>query len=74
MLLYIHMQFAEEEFRIRTKQGHIEQCEYIDQPGISDSERVHYSKVYGINRTSILCDLPDFDVTATSTGSNACPT
>lgn len=48
---------------MRTKQGHIEQCEYIDQPGISDSEPVHYSKVYGINRTSILCDLPDFDVT-----------
>lgn len=61
MLLYIHVQFAEEEFRMKTKQGHIEQCEYIDQPGISDSERAHYSTVYGINRTSIL--FPDFDVT-----------
>jgi len=62
-VLYIHLQFVEEEFRLRTKQRHIEQCGYIDRPGISNSERVHYSKVYGINRTSILFDLPDFDLT-----------
>lgn len=40
-----------------------EHCKYVDQTGISDSERDHYSKVYGINRTSILCKLPNFDVT-----------
>ena len=48
---------------MRTKQGHGVQCDYIDRPGITNSERVHYSKVYGINRRSILCQLPDFDVT-----------
>ena len=30
---------------------------------MSDSERDYYSKVYSVNRTSILCDLPHFDVT-----------
>ena len=39
------------------------QCNYIDQPGLSDSERRHYSKVYGINRSSVLVELRDFDVT-----------
>ena len=35
----------------------------IDRAGISESERSHYSKVYGINRSSILLELPYFDVT-----------
>lgn len=39
------------------------QCAYIDRPGITSSEREHFSKVYGINRTSALCEVPYFDVT-----------
>lgn len=30
---------------------------------ISSSEKQHYSKVYGINRASLLLELPNFDVT-----------
>ena len=48
---------------MRNKHHHTKHCQCIDQPGISDSERDHYSKVYGVNRTSILCELPNFDVT-----------
>lgn len=48
---------------MRSKDQHIKHCQYIDRPGMSYSERDHYSKVYGVNRTSILCELPHFDVT-----------
>ena len=47
---------------MRSKSQHIKHCHYIERPGMSESERDHYSKVYGVNR-SILCDLPQFDVT-----------
>ena len=43
---------------MRTKEEHIKQCGYIERPGISASERCHYSKVYGVNRSSILLQLP----------------
>lgn len=56
-------QFVEEEFQARNIHQHIQHCAYIDQPGISKAERQHYSKVYGVNRRSILCDLPSFNVT-----------
>ena len=48
---------------MRTKEEHTKQCEYIERPGITSSERCHYSKVYGINRSSVLLELPDFDIT-----------
>ena len=48
---------------MRNQEQHKKYCEYIDQPGISAAERVHYSKVYGINRKSILCELSNFNVT-----------
>lgn len=35
----------------------------MSQPGISRSEKAHYSKVYGINQVSIITELMDFDVT-----------
>ena len=47
---------------MRTINEHSKQCEYIDRPGISSSERSHYSKVYGINRPTVLMELPNFDV------------
>ncbi len=58
------LQFTEEDFEMRTQEQHTRQCSYIDRPGITASEREHYSMVYGINRTSILCQVPHFDVTA----------
>ena len=48
---------------MRTKEEHARHCEYISQFGISRSEKAHYSKVYGINRSSILHELAEFDVT-----------
>ena len=48
---------------MRTKQDHIKHCESINRPGISHAEKSHYSKVYGINRASVLMELTDFDVT-----------
>ena len=48
---------------MRSRDEHMQHCAYIDRRGISDVEREHYSKVYGINRTSSLCDVPYFDVT-----------
>ena len=57
------MQFVEEEFQIRNKDLHKQHCDYLDHPGMSESEKDHYSKVYGVNRTSILCQVPHFNVT-----------
>ncbi len=48
---------------MRTKEQHAIQCQYIDGLGVSDSEKSHYSKVYGINRSSILMSIPYFDIT-----------
>lgn len=55
--------FMESEFQLRTKDQYMKHCEFIHRDGISDSERMHFSKVYGINQRSILTDLPAFDVT-----------
>ncbi len=48
---------------MRTKQDNQKQCEYVDRPDISTSEKSHFSKVYGINQSSILLEIPDFNVT-----------
>lgn len=47
---------------LRDKHLHEQQCCYIERGGISDSEREHFSKVYGINRRSLLSGLTHFDV------------
>ena len=48
---------------MRNKEGYTKQCMYINASDISESEKLHYSKVYGINRSPILLELPYFDVT-----------
>lgn len=48
---------------MREKKEHAKRCEYINRLGISESEKKHFSKVYGINRSTILLELPYFDVT-----------
>ena len=48
---------------MRSKEQYNEQCKCINQPGLSNSERKHYSKVYGINRSSALVELEYFDMT-----------
>ena len=48
---------------MRNKETHAKQYMLIDRPGISVSERSHYSKVYVINRSTVLMELSEFDVT-----------
>ena len=57
------VQFREENFQLRDKDLHEKQCQYVERPGISSSEKEHFSKVYGINRKSLLARLTHFDVT-----------
>ena len=38
-------------------------CHYIDGLNVSESEKRHYSKVYGINCSSILMSTKYFDIT-----------
>ena len=64
MHTHLFSQFTEEQFTLRNKNVHLQQCRFIERPGIREDEKQHYSKVYGVNRMSILCDLPYFDVTA----------
>lgn len=56
-------QFYEEDFVARDKESHEKQCDRIEGPGITQEEKQHYSKVYGVNRRSILCELTSFDIT-----------
>ena len=48
---------------MRDKESHEKQCDRIEGEGISQEEKKHYSKVYGVNRRSILCELTSFDIT-----------
>lgn len=48
---------------MRSKDEHARHCAYTDRRDTRDAEKEHYSKVYGINYTSALCDIPYFDVT-----------
>ena len=57
------MQFSEEKCRLRNHDGHLQHCHYIEGEGVSSSEREHFSKVYGVNRCSLLTSLPHFNVT-----------
>ena len=48
---------------MRDKESHEKHCDRIEGLGISQEEKQHYSKVYGVNRRSVLCGLTSFDVT-----------
>ena len=52
--------FEEEKFLPRTLGQHLRQCQVLDQ---SETLREHHSTNYGINRRSVLCDFPFFNVT-----------
>ena len=49
--------FVASKFQLRSPQEHARQCVQLDGP-----LRNHYSKIYGINRRSILDDVPYFSV------------
>ena len=61
--LITYMQFVEEEFTLRTKDAHKEQCDMMSDEDVSQAERQYYSKVYGINRSSAISHLDHFDIT-----------
>ena len=54
--------FTEEEFMLRDSDWHEQQLHDIENAGSLFLEK-YFSKQYGINRRSLLCNLPDFDVT-----------
>ena len=60
--LITYMQFVE-EFTLRTKDAHKEQCDMMSDEDVSQAERQYYSKVYGINRSSAISHLDHFDIT-----------
>ena len=59
-----HMQTAHNEdlFNLRTKSSYDAECDEIEQ-ALNDNVKNNLSTTYGINTRSILCNLPDFDVT-----------
>ncbi|XP_064622528.1 uncharacterized protein LOC135484778 [Lineus longissimus] len=56
------IQFAEESEE-RSLASHNDQLSLINRPGIDKTLKQHFSKLYGINRTSVLAEVPFFDVT-----------
>lgn len=54
--------FTADAFTLRSRTAHNAQCTRIETTP-NDELRSHYSAVFGINRRSILCDFPFFDVT-----------
>lgn len=54
--------FSAKDFTSRLSNSHEEKCRLLEQAP-NDELRHHYSVVFGINRRSILCDFPFFDVT-----------
>lgn len=49
------LQFREKDFNLRTKAGHVYQCQQVE-------ERPELGKVYGVNRLSVLCNSRYFSV------------
>ena len=58
------VQFVEEDCVLGTRREHAKYSDLISRPDASVSERKHYSKVYGINRVSVVTQLQYFDVTS----------
>ena len=54
--------FTEEEFLLWDSDWHEQQLHDIENAGSPFLEK-YFSKQYGINRRSLLCNIPDFDVT-----------
>ena len=48
---------------MRDKESHEKHCDRIEGLDISQEEKQHYSKVYGVNRRSVLCGLTSFEIT-----------
>lgn len=54
--------FTEEEFLLWDSDWHEQQLHDIENAGSPFLEK-YFSKQYGINRRSLFCSIPDFDVT-----------
>lgn len=52
--------FSEEDFDPRMFEQHLQQCNVIN--NAPQSLKDHYKTAYGINRKSILCEFPHFDI------------
>ena len=54
--------FFSQNFNLRDADTYENQCNVLTDPGLQRN-RGYWSKMYGINRRSILCALRDFPVT-----------
>ena len=54
--------FFSQNFNLRDEETYENQCDVLTDPGLQRN-RGYWSKMYGINRRSILCELRDFPVT-----------
>lgn len=52
--------FCEEDFNSRNLEQHLQQCNVIS--NAPQALKDHYKTAYGINRKSILCEFPNFDI------------
>ena len=52
--------FCEEDFDPRNLEQHLQQCDVIR--NATQALKDHFRTAYGINRKSILCDFPHFDI------------
>lgn len=53
------MQFLEDDFTLRKLSEHLKQCDILEE---DVSDRVKNSKLFGVNRRSILLELQHFDL------------
>ena len=57
----MQMKFTEEEFTLRTIASHLDQCNEIERAP-TKYMKDYLSTLYGINRRSILTEVPEFDI------------
>ena len=58
----LKVRFQESEFHYRTKAEHAQICESLADPNLTKKARAYWSKSWGVNNTSSLTALDDFDL------------
>ena len=56
--------FHSQDFTQRNMASHLEECSVIENPHMSKANRAFWSKFYGINGSSPLAKIKDFDITS----------
>lgn len=64
MILKIVLQFVEAQFSLRSPEEHSRHCNILEMEDLNETDRQHFSLVFGVNRRSLLCTSCYFDVTS----------